>query len=66
PISEHFCRPLAKEIYIFHAAVGSKTMVLFHQVLAWGKPVRTFHHPVNGHLIDAGAQVITMGNFRPH
>ncbi|HLP44864.1 MAG TPA: hypothetical protein VK186_27985 [Candidatus Deferrimicrobium sp.] len=53
-----FVAALAKEIYIFHAAVGSKTMVLFHQVLAWEKPVRTFLHPVNGHLIDAGAQMI--------
>lgn len=53
-----FVAALAKEIYIFHAAEGSKTMTLFRQVLAWGKPVRTFRHPVNTHLIAAGAQAI--------
>jgi len=53
-----FVATLAKEIYIFHAADGSKTMTLFQQVLAWGKPIRTFRHPVNAHLIDAGAQAI--------
>ncbi|MGE5341382.1 MAG: DNA-binding protein [Candidatus Omnitrophota bacterium] len=53
-----FVAALAKEIYIFHAANGSKTRDLFRQVLTWGKPVHTFNHPVNGNLIDAGAQAI--------
>ena len=53
-----FVSALAKEIYIFHAAEDSKTMTLFQQVLAWGKPIRTFLHPVNAHLIAAGAQAI--------
>ena len=53
-----FVAALAEEIYIFHAAKGSKTMALFRQVLTWGKTVRTFHHPENEHLIAAGAQPI--------
>ncbi|MCX6584436.1 MAG: hypothetical protein NT166_30060 [Candidatus Aminicenantes bacterium] len=53
-----FVAALAKEIYIFHAVAVSKTMTLFQQPLAWGKPVRAFLHPVNAHLITAGAQAI--------
>lgn len=53
-----FTAALAEEIYIFHAAKGSKTMALCRQALDWGKTVYTFHHPENQHLIAAGAKPI--------
>lgn len=59
-----FVAALSNDIYIVHAAPGSKTMALSQKALSWGKNVHTFDHPSNQHLLAIGAQPIPAGGKR--
>jgi predicted Rossmann fold nucleotide-binding protein DprA/Smf involved in DNA uptake len=45
---------LADAIVVAHAASGSKMQALCQTVLKAGKPLFTFEHPANAHILDSG------------
>jgi predicted Rossmann fold nucleotide-binding protein DprA/Smf involved in DNA uptake len=49
---------LADEVFVAHAAPGSKTEYFCHDVLAWGKPLLTLESDENAGLIARGAKPI--------
>ncbi len=49
---------IASAVVIAHAAPGSKMESLCREILAAGKPLYTFEHPANAHILSAGAKVI--------
>lgn len=48
----------AARVFIAHAAPGSRTETLAHQVLGEGKPLLTLDDAANGNLLVAGAQPV--------
>jgi len=57
-LRNRFVASLADEIFIAHAAPGSRTEAFCKELLAQGKPVLTFESPHNAHLIALGARAI--------
>ena len=49
---------LAQQVFIAHAAPGSKTEELAHKLAATGKPLLTLDSPANGNLVGIGATVL--------
>ena len=53
---------LADEVFVAHAAPGSKTEHFCHDVLSWGKPLMTLESDENAGLIARGARPVQPGN----
>ena len=53
-----FVADLAQRVFIAHAAPGSKTEAVAHELAATGKPLLTLDSPANGHLVEMGARVV--------
>ncbi len=51
-----FVAALAGEVFVAHAAPGSKTERFCRDVLAWGKPLLTLDSEENVHLLALGAK----------
>ena len=51
-----FVATLADEVFVAHAAPGSKTERFCRDVLAWGKPLLTLESDENADLIARGAR----------
>lgn len=49
---------LADEIIVAHAVPGGKTESLVREAIGWGKPVSTFTHPANSHLLAGGVGLL--------
>ncbi len=54
-IRNEFVATLANNIFVAYAAPGSKTELLCHKVINWGKPLLTFADKENSPLISLGA-----------
>jgi predicted Rossmann fold nucleotide-binding protein DprA/Smf involved in DNA uptake len=54
---------LATRVLFAHAAPGGNTESLCREVIGWGKPVFTFDHPANAHLMEMGATSAGMDNL---
>ena len=50
-----FVAALSDRILIAHAAPGSRTLALFRDLIALGKPVHTIYDPSHKNLFDFGA-----------
>jgi predicted Rossmann fold nucleotide-binding protein DprA/Smf involved in DNA uptake len=57
-----FVASLADEVFVTHAARGSKTERFCHEVLAWGKPLLTLESDDNAHLLTLGARPVRPEN----
>jgi predicted Rossmann fold nucleotide-binding protein DprA/Smf involved in DNA uptake len=53
---------LADEVFVAHAAPGSKTEHFCHDVLSWGKPLLTLESDENAGLIARGASPVQPEN----
>jgi hypothetical protein len=53
---------LADEVFVAHAAPGSKTERFCHDVLSWGKPLLTLESGENAHLLALGAKPVQPGH----
>jgi predicted Rossmann fold nucleotide-binding protein DprA/Smf involved in DNA uptake len=53
-IRNRFVAALAAHIFVAYAAPGGKTEQFCREVVGWGKPVFTFEHEANGHLLGMG------------
>jgi len=53
---------LADEVFVAHAAPGSKTEHFCHDVLSWGKPLMTLESDENAGLIARGARPVQPEN----
>ncbi len=51
-----FVAALADEVFVSHAAAGSKTEEFCKKILSWGKPVLTLEDSSNSRLISLGAK----------
>lgn len=51
---------LAHEVFVAHAEPGSKTAILCHDVIKWGKDLRTFENTANHNLLALGAKPLTL------
>ena len=49
---------LAHQVFIAHAAPGSKTEAFARKVAATGKPLLTLDSPANGNLVEIGTEAI--------
>jgi predicted Rossmann fold nucleotide-binding protein DprA/Smf involved in DNA uptake len=58
-VRNRFVAALADEIMIAHADPSGKTEQLFHQAVAWGKPLFTFHSTNNDNLQGRAADIET-------
>jgi len=58
-----FVAALAEEIFIAHAAPGSKTEAFCRRILSWSKPVLTFDSPENASLLTLGAKALESQEF---
>ena len=56
-LRNQFAAALADNVFVAHAAPGSKTEIFCKQVLDWGKPLLTFNDPATRNLQGLGAQV---------
>ena len=52
---------LATQVFITHAAPGSKTEAFARKLAALGKPLLTLNSPTNANLADMGAKVFDPG-----
>ena len=59
----HFVAALADHIFIAYAAPGGKTEQFCREIVGWGKPVYTFDHPANAHLIEMGVRAVRPGEL---
>jgi predicted Rossmann fold nucleotide-binding protein DprA/Smf involved in DNA uptake len=50
----YFVAALADEIFVTHAAPGSKTEQFCREVQEWGKEMRTFENEVNNNILSLG------------
>jgi len=57
-----FVATLADEVFVAHAARGSKTERFCHDVLAWGKPLLTLESDENASLLALGARPVRPEN----
>ena len=51
---------LAAQVFIAHAALGSKTEALAREIAAVGKPLLTLDSSANKNLVDMGSQVVRL------
>lgn len=58
-----FVAALAAYIFIAHAAPGGKTEQFCREIMGWGKPVYTFAHEANVHLIELGVRAVRPGEL---
>lgn len=54
---------LADEVFVAHAALGSKTEHFCHDVLSWGKPLLILESNENVHLLSFGAKPFRSENI---
>ena len=54
---------LAHQVFIAHAASGSKTEAFARKLAASGKPLLTLDRLANGNLVEMGALVVAQGGF---
>lgn len=53
---------LADEVFVAHAAPGSKTEHFCHEVLSWDKPLLTLESGENAYLLALGAKPVQPGH----
>ena len=58
PSESEFVATLADEVFVAHAAPGSKTEHFCSNVLAWGNPLLTLEGDENADLIARGARPV--------
>lgn len=58
-----FVAALAGHVFIAYAAPGGKTEQFCREVLSWGKPVYTFAHEANAHLVELGVRAVGPGEL---
>ena len=61
-----FVARLADEVFVTHAAAGSKTEMFCRKMLEEKKPVITIDRPENAALLELGVESITISDFRGH
>ncbi len=54
---------LAAQVFIAHAAPGSKTETFARKLAASGKPLLTLNSPANANLVEMGALVVAQEGF---
>ncbi len=52
----HFVARLANEVFIAHAATGSKTLAFCEHLLSQNKPLFTIDRPENAALLNRGCK----------
>jgi len=65
-IRNRFVAALADEVFVAHAAAGSRTEQLCREVLGWGKPLLTLDRPENAGLVEMGAVPVTPETVAQH
>ena len=53
-----FVADIAQQVFIAHAAPGSKTEVFARKLAATGKPLLTLDSPANENIVEMGAEVV--------
>jgi len=53
---------LSAAVFVIHAGIGSKTEVVYKEILSWQKPIYTFESDYNKNLIKMSTQPVNMDN----
>ena len=59
-----FVAAIADEVFIVHAAFGSRTEQFCRDLLEWHKPLWTMDSPENIRLISLGAKILRLEGVR--
>jgi len=51
------------QVFVAHAAPGSKTEQFYREIIDAGKPVYTFDDPANINLMDLGARTVEVNKL---